>query len=527
MNNNNKTVIKNLTLTLSPEQGSNISGLAGVVARTMSIPPIRIKHIEILKKSIDARKPGIKIILSVNAFIDEEPKTTEPLISRYTKKLSQKRVLIIGSGPAGLFAALKCIELGVKPIVLERGKNVSDRKHDIAIISRPDTAILVNNHSNYCFGEGGAGTFSDGKLYTRSTKRGNVSDILKILIEHGANNEIIYDSHPHIGSDKLPGIITNIRNTILNAGGEIHFNTFISDFIISNNKIKSAISSEGKEFDGGAFILATGHSATDIYELLFSKNISLESKPFAMGVRAEHPQELIDSIQYKSVKRSPYLPTASYKLVTQVDGRGVFSFCMCPGGIIVPAASKPGEVIVNGMSNSKRNSPYANSGIVVTINPDELIDYKKHGALSGLKFQQSLEKKCFDLAGKEQKAPAQRMTDFCAGRLSVSLGKTSFNPGVTSVALHEILPGFITASLQKAFIDFGKKMKGYYSSEAMLLAPESRTSSPVRIPRLTEKLCHPQIENLFPSGEGAGYAGGIVSSAIDGENSAIAAVGYL
>ncbi|MBS4012870.1 MAG: NAD(P)/FAD-dependent oxidoreductase [Bacteroidetes bacterium] len=520
-------MIKNLILTLSPEQGSNISGLAGIVARTLNMPPLRVKHIEILKKSIDARKPNIKVILSVNAFIDEEPKVFEPFHSRYQKTLSSRKVVIIGSGPAGLFAALKCIELGAKPIVLERGKNVSDRKQDIAIINRPDTAGLVNIHSNYSFGEGGAGTFSDGKLYTRSTKRGNVNDILKILVEHGANPEIIYDSHPHIGSDKLPGIITNIRNTIINAGGEFHFNTFISDFIISNGKIKSAISTEGKEFEGDAFILATGHSATDIYELLISKNISLESKPFAMGVRAEHPQELIDSIQYKSRKRSPYLPTASYKLVTQVEGRGVFSFCMCPGGIIVPAASKPGEVIVNGMSNSKRNSPYANSGIVVTINPEELISYQQYGALAGLKFQQDLEIKCFDAAGKEQKAPAQRMTDFCIARQSATLGKTSFNPGVTSVALHEILPDFITLSLQKAFIDFGKKMKGYYTSEAMLLAPESRTSSPVRIPRHPEKLCHFQIENLYPSGEGAGYAGGIVSSAIDGENSAIAAVGSL
>jgi uncharacterized protein len=520
-------LIKNITLTLSPEQGSNISALPGIVARKTDIPISRIKYIDVLKKSIDARKSEVKIVLSVNLYLDENRPISEPFINRYDKKLSQKTILIIGSGPAGLFAALKCIENGIKPIVLERGKNVSERKQDIAIINRPETAHLINEHSNYCYGEGGAGTFSDGKLYTRSTKRGNVNEILQIFVAHGANPEITYEAHPHIGSDKLPGVITNIRNTITNAGGEIHFNAFVNDFIIENRKVKTVICKDGREFSGDALILASGHSATDIYDLLISKNITIESKPFAMGVRVEHPQELIDAIQYKSEKRSPYLPTASYKLVTQINGIGVFSFCMCPGGIIVPAASKPGEIVVNGMSNSKRNSPFANSGIIATINPLELKGFEKHGALAGLKYQEWIEKVCFESTGSNNKAPAQRMTDFCNEKLSSSLSKTSFNPGVESISLHEILPPLITKSLQKAFVDFGKKMRGYYTENAILIAPESRTSSPVRIPRHNEKLSHEQIDNLFPSGEGAGYAGGIVSSAIDGENSANAAIGFL
>ena len=517
-------MIKNISLTLSPDQAANHASLAGIAAKQINIQTNRIKDFEILKKSFDARKKDIKVVLSLNLYIDEERPAIESYLSKYKKSSSQKKVLIIGSGPAGLFAALKCIELGAKPLVFERGKPVSERKTDIAIINRPDTANQINSHSNYCFGEGGAGTFSDGKLYTRSTKRGNVKDILQILVAHGANPEILYDAHPHIGSDKLPGIITNIRNTIINAGGGFYLNTFINDINIENGKVKSVISDNGNEFEGDALILAGGHSAIDIYDLLNSKKIKLESKPFAIGVRVEHPQELIDAIQYKTRKRSPYLPTASYKLVAQIKNRGVFSFCMCPGGIIVPAASKEGELVVNGMSNSKRNSPYANSGIVVSIDPEELQEYKKHGFMAGLKFQQDIEKLCYESAGSNHKAPAQRMTDFCNSRLSNNLPKSSFNPGVVSMPLHSLLPAFISDALQNAFRLFGEKMRGYYTENAVLLAPESRTSSPIRIPRNDEMLHHEQVKNLFPSGEGAGYAGGIVSSAIDGENSAIAAV---
>ncbi len=515
-------MIKSVVINLSPRQAAEKPNLSLLVAKKLNIGPSRIKAIEIDKKSIDARQKQIKINYRLQVHIDQPAPPANDIMLLFRKKTSKRRVLVAGAGPAGLFAALKLIEKGLQPIVLERGKAVKERKLDIAGMNRPETAQFVNSDSNYCFGEGGAGTFSDGKLYTRSSKRGDVGRILQILIAHGAQAEIAYDAHPHIGSDKLPAIITNIRNTILDAGGEFHFNTRITDLIVSNNTLKGVQTANGKEFHAEALVLATGHSAHDIYELLHAKNIAIEAKPFALGVRVEHPQELIDGIQYKSNGRPEYLPAAYYQLVTQVSGKGVFSFCMCPGGIIVPSATQAGEMVVNGMSNSRRNSPFANSGIAVTVDPAELTDFQQYGPLSGLRFQQWVEQQCFAAAGSSQQAPGQKLTDFCEGKASTSLLMTSFNPGVVSAPLHNILPANIVPFLQQGFKDFDRKMKGYYTAEAMLLAPESRTSSAVRIPRNSSSLEHAQLKGLYPCGEGAGYAGGIVSSAIDGENVAAA-----
>lgn len=517
-------MIRDITISLTPAQAAETAKLKAYVAKNFNIPEEQPFGIDILKKSVDARQKGIKIIFQLRLYISEQKPSQIPFLIKYKKLLKEKSVIIIGAGPAGLFAALKCIENSIKPVILERGKAVSERKPDIAAINRPSSAHLVNKNSNYCFGEGGAGTFSDGKLYTRSNKKGDVKNILQILIAHGADPGIAYEAHPHIGSDKLPQIIANIRETIINAGGEIHFNTEVVDLEIENNVIRSVVTAEGKNFTGNSYILACGHSAHDTYEMLIAKGIHFESKAFAVGVRVEHPQELINKIQYKTDADSKYLPPAAYKLVTQVNGRGVFSFCMCPGGIIVPAASKPGELVLNGMSNSKRNSPYANAGIVVTINPAELTDYEKYGIMAGLEFQKRIERKCFEAAGSNNMAPAQRMTDFCQNKVSEKLNKTSYNPGTINLPIHEILPDIIVSSLQKAFIEFGKKMKGFYTEEAMILAPESRTSSPIRIPRQPDKFSCPDINNLYPCGEGAGYAGGITSSAIDGENCANAVV---
>jgi uncharacterized protein len=513
---------QSVILNVSPKQAAGKPDLAAMVAQKLNISRQRISDVVIDKKSIDARQKLIRINYRLHVYLDDIAPAEENVLLRFQRKISNRRILIAGAGPAGLFAALKLIELGFKPIILERGKAVKERKIDIATINRPETAQYINPDSNYCFGEGGAGTFSDGKLYTRSSKRGDVKSILKILIAHGAQPEIAYDAHPHIGSDKLPVIITNIRNTILDAGGEFHFNCRITDLVIHNNSIKGVVTKAGDAINGEALILATGHSAHDIYELLHAKNIALEAKPFAMGIRIEHPQELIDSIQYKSKGRPDHLPAAYYQLVTQYGGKGVFSFCMCPGGIIVPSATQPGELVVNGMSNSRRNSPYANSGIAVTIDPAELTAFKAYGPLAGLRFQQWVERQCYEAAQNTQKAPAQLMTDFCEARFSNTLKPTSYNPGVVSAPLHTLLPAEIVPFLKGAFMDFDKKMKGYYTGEAVLLAPESRTSSAVRIPRNTNTLEHIHISRLFPCGEGAGYAGGIVSSAIDGENVALA-----
>ncbi|MDD5570967.1 MAG: FAD-dependent oxidoreductase [Bacteroidales bacterium] len=507
---------KIVEISLSPEQAAEENIFSKYVASGYDIIEKDISHIEILKKSIDSRSSNTKIIFRLEIFCNESPPEKINHIAAYQKDVSGKaEILIVGAGPAGLFAALKLIESDFKPIIIERGKEVSERKNDIALLNRN---IELNPDSNYCFGEGGAGTFSDGKLYTRSTKKGDVKKIINILVAHGADRSILFDSHPHIGSDKLPEIISLMRKTILNAGGEIHFNSRVTDFIIKNNSIEGVVTNTNEKYTGKAVILATGHSASDIYELLQSKNIIIEAKPFAIGVRIEHPQQLIDSIQYHCKKRNTLLPPATYMLTHQANKRGIFSFCMCPGGIIVPSATSNNEVVVNGMSNSKRNSPFANSGIVVTVDIEDYKNFSEHNALAGLKFQQNIEMKAFEAGGKSLKAPAQRLMDFMNNKSSSVLPKTSYNPGVVSTNISEILPEIISLCLKEGFKTFNNKMRGFLTNEALIVGVESRTSSPVRIPRNKETFEHIQIKNLFPCGEGAGYSGGIVSSAIDGDN---------
>lgn len=520
-------MIKELNLVVTPQQATDQEFLKKYSAAQLSVKDEEISFVKILKRSIDARSRNIKVNLKLEVYINEQPREKK-IIKNYPDVKQNKSALVIGAGPAGLFAALRLIELGIKPIIIERGKDVKSRRRDLAAINKQH---IVNPDSNYCFGEGGAGTYSDGKLYTRSTKRGDVKSVLETLVAHGASEEILVEAHPHIGTNKLPKIIVNIRETILNAGGEIHFNTKFVDLLIKNNIIKGVLTEnietgKNQEFSGNAVILATGHSARNIFELLYEKNILIESKPFAMGVRIEHPQSLIDSIQYhcKSIEeveeKREYLPASSYSLVEQIEGRGVYSFCMCPGGIIAPCATSPGEVVTNGWSPSKRNNPYANSGIVVATHDEDLKNYLKYGPLAGLRYQQYLEKKACEKAGGTQTAPAQRMIDFVHNRLSSTLPETSYQPGIKSVSLNELLPPAIGKRLQTAFKIFGEKMRGYYTNEAVLIGVESRTSSPVRIPRDKENMQHPQVKGLFPCGEGAGYAGGIVSAAIDGERCA-------
>lgn len=512
-----------LRITLKEEKISNILVLKS--ARKLNIDSGDITGVKILRKSIDARKPKIIFNYKVAVYIKEPIPENSAYQFDYKDVSKAKPIHIIGFGPAGMYAALRCIELGFKPIVLERGKNVKDRRRDLRAINQDH---FVNEDSNYCFGEGGAGTYSDGKLYTRSLKRGDVRRIFENLVFHGATDQILVDAHPHIGTNKLPKVVQNIRETILKYGGDIHFETRVTDFILKDSKIKAIQLKNGNELDVDKVILATGHSARDIFYLLHNKQIALEAKSFAMGVRVEHPQHIIDSIQYHcSGERHELLPAASYGLVEQVKDRGVYSFCMCPGGFIVPAATANGEVVVNGMSPSKRNNLYANSGIVVEINVDtDLPKYEHFGALKGLEYQKNLERLAFTSGGRSQAAPAQRLTDFVEGTLSSELNPTSYQPGLKSAPLHSLLPKFIGARLRKGFEAFGRKMKGYYTEEANIVGVESRTSSPVSIPR-NEQLQHPQISNLYPCGEGGGYAGGIVSAAMDGERCAEAATNNL
>ncbi len=510
-----------IEISVLPEEAANEALLKPIISNIIRTNEFDYR---IVKRSIDARKQIVKFNLKIEIYIHEEiPSPIKKTV--YQNVENGSKVNIIGFGPAGMFAALKLIELGFKPIVLERGKEVRARRRDLADLTKNQ---IVNPNSNYCFGEGGAGTFSDGKLYTRSKKRGDINEILTILVEHGANESILVDAHPHIGTNKLPDVVTAIRETILKHGGEIHFNTQVVDLIIENKKLVGVIDQKNQKYLAQNTILATGHSARDIFYLLHKKNVLLESKPFALGVRVEHPQELIDQVQYHCEERSEFLPPASYKLVHQVGKRGVFSFCMCPGGIIAPCATAPGEIVTNGWSPSKRNNPFANSGIVVTVEQEDLEPFKSYGPLAGLKFQESVERAIFIGGQNNEKnnfgqiAPAQRLIDFINNKTSVNLPKCSYNPGVISAPLHEILPKKIVYILQEGFKVFGRKINGYLTREAIIVAVESRTSSPVKIPRDFETLEHPELKGFYPCGEGAGYAGGIVSAAIDGQKCALA-----
>lgn len=506
-------MITQLELSLLPEQCHDEETTRFYVGKKSGIPDI--SGIRVVRKSLDARKHPIRFNLLVDIYTQEAVPERD-LDFPFRNVQHAPHAVIIGAGPAGLFAALKLIEQGIKPLIFERGKAVRERRRDLALITRFNT---VNPESNYCFGEGGAGTYSDGKLYTRSTKRGDVQRILKLLVKHGAADQILYEAHPHIGTNKLPHIITAIRETIVQFGGEVHFNSRLTDIITENNSIKGVMINHDLKIETSALILATGHSARDVFELLHHKQILVEAKPFALGVRIEHPQELIDRIQYKCDTRDSFLPPASYSIVNQSLGHGVFSFCMCPGGIIAPASTAPGEIVVNGWSPSKRNNAFANSGLVVSVDPKDFSTFNQHGPLAALRFQQAVEQRCF-AATQSLQAPAQRVADFVNKKTSPALPGCSYLPGLQSHRLDDILPGFVSNSLRDALKAFGQKLKGYVTNEAVLVATESRTSSPVRIPRDKETLEHPQIKGLYPCAEGAGYAGGIVSAAIDGERCA-------
>src|SRR5664280_2168147 len=504
---------KLVQINLAPAAAADEAVIKKISASLAGVDQAEVTALRVLKRSVDARKKNIRVNLSVEVFsgLDSAIPSINPFIPADVT-LNQE-VIIIGAGPAGLFAALRLIELGLRPVIIERGCDVSTRKKDIARISR---AQIVDPDSNYCFGEGGAGTYSDGKLYTRSKKRGDNTRVLELLCIHGANENILYEAHPHLGTDKLPGIISGIRKSILDAGGVFILEKKVTDLIIEDSAIKGVVTTGDEKFTSPYVILATGHSARDIYDICRNRGVTLEMKPFAMGVRVEHPQELIDKIQYHGNSRGEYLPASAYNLAKQVDGRGVYSFCMCPGGFIVPSATSQEEVVVNGMSPSERNSPYANSGIVVEIRPEDTLKYGRFGELAGLEFQKELEREAWKNGGHSQRAPAQRLSDFVNGDVSGSLPKVSYFPGVTSSSLHSWLPKAIGRRLRDGFRLFGQMMNGYITNEAVVLGVESRTSSPVRIPRDPEKLHHIRISGLYPCGEGSGYAGGIVSSAVDG-----------
>lgn len=514
---------KEYTLQLSPEQAYDPLVFKQTVLKKANLS-LDSEDVEVrqVKRSIDARGRQVKVNVQAEVFVKEHAPSLIDHFPSYLNVSNSNQIIIVGAGPAGLFAALRAIELGVKPIILERGKDVRDRRRDLAAITKFN---IVNPDSNYCFGEGGAGTYSDGKLYTRSKKRGDVRRIMEILVAHGATEEILIDAHPHIGTNKLPKLVAELRKSILDAGGEIYFNCRVEDFIIEANELKGVVTQGGDKIKGLGVILATGHSARDIFQLLHKRNILIEAKPFALGVRIEHSQNLIDQIQYHcELDRGPYLPASAYSLVTQTNfkgkQRGVFSFCMCPGGYIVPAATSPGELVVNGMSPSRRDNKFANSGIVVSVELEDLPEYKKFGPLAAMNFQAEIERKAWEMGGMTQVAPAQRMVDFVNKNVSTSLLDTSYQPGLNSVEMREVLPDFISERLAMAFKAFGQKMKGYYTNESQLIGVESRTSSPVRIPRDRESFEHVQLKRLYPCGEGAGYAGGIVSAAMDGERCA-------
>lgn len=511
-------MIQELQLQLLPSQAHNDADIQATIRQALHLKKKDTLSYQILKRSIDARSRVPKYILKVKTYVNENESPNLEAEFKAQDVSSSTEVHIIGAGPAGLFCALECIELGLKPVVIERGKNVRDRRRDLAVLNKEG---ILNEESNYCFGEGGAGTYSDGKLYTRSHKRGNLTKVLAWFHYFGAKEEIMYDAHPHIGTNKLPGIIERMRDMILQCGGEVHFNSKLTDIEIDSSHVRAIHVNDNLRIEVKHLILATGHSAADIYRLLHSKNIFIESKPFALGVRIEHPQEIIDQLQYHCDVRDPYLPPASYSLVDQVGDRGVFSFCMCPGGIIAPASTVANTLVVNGWSPSKRNNPFANSGMVVSVDNR---DFKSNSPLAGLEFQAEVERRAYKAGGGKYVAPAQRMIDFTKRKRSFSLPYCSYLPGLESVSLDQVLPKVVYEALAAGFVQFGKKMSpryesgksGYFTNEAVVVATESRTSSPVRIPRDAETLQHPQLSNLYPCAEGAGYAGGIVSAAMDG-----------
>ena len=511
-------MIQELQLRILPEQAASEQSIAAYVAREQGIDMRTVKSVRVLKRSIDARQRTVMINLKVRLYINEFPQDDEFPHIDYGDVSGKPQAVVVGAGPAGLFAALRLIELGVRPVVVERGKNVHDRRKDIARISREQR---IDPESNYSFGEGGAGAFSDGKLYTRSKKRGNVDRILQIFCQHGASVSILSDAHPHIGTDKLPGVIERMRNRIIESGGEVHFETRMESLIVEGDEVRGIVTADGREFTGPV-ILATGHSARDVYYMLHDKGVELEAKGIAVGVRLEHPQQIIDTIQYHNPRgRGRYLPAAEYSFVTQVNGRGVYSFCMCPGGFVVPAASGPEQIVVNGMSPSTRGSAWANSGMVVEMQPEDFGEqFSAYGVLAGIKFQEELERQCYLNGNCKQTAPAQRMTDFVNRRNSYDLPRSSYSPGLIASPLHFWMPPFIVSRLQEGFKHFGKVSHGFLTHEAVMIGVETRTSSPVRIPRDRESMTHIRLRGLYPCGEGAGYAGGIVSAAIDGERCA-------
>ena len=524
-----------IELSLPPEVAFDEIRLEQEIRAGLHIPMDNPASIRQTRRSIDARGRQVKVNISAEVYFNESLPPLLAFQKNYPDVSRSPAAIIVGCGPAGMFAALRLVECGIKPIVLERGRDVRGRRRDLAAITKNH---IVNPDSNYCFGEGGAGTYSDGKLYTRSKKRGDVRRILEILVVHGATEEILVEAHPHIGTNKLPQVVTALRESILNAGGEIHFDTRIVDFVLSNGEMRGVVTASGDTIEGIGVILATGHSARDIFELLHAKNILIEAKPFAMGVRIEHPQEFIDSVQYHfeaplpqgsgggvlPLTRSHYLPAASYSLVAQAKfkgaEKGVFSFCMCPGGYIVPSATAPGEIVVNGMSPSRRDGKFANSGMVVSVDESDWQPYARLGALAGLALQKTLEQNAFRAAGGTQAAPAQKLMDFVQDKVSTALLPTSYQPGLVATQMSEILPPPIAVRLREGLQAFGRQMRGYLTNEAQMVGVESRTSSPVRIPRNKETLEHVRVGRLFPCGEGAGYAGGIVSAAMDGERCA-------